>query len=193
MDTREDPLDGDQPIAPQHPRRSKATRKLFLLRKTETGSGAHPASYSKDTGAFFLEVNRPERQTGRSSPSSAEVKNKRSDTSTPQYPYDVHKLKHCARSSLFPHLKRLYSYSSHSVTSPMYPYCQITCRISIIRFRNTACKISVGNENAFQYCLFYINCMRAGVEYFIPERHSPQENITRVQRDDKGSISTNSL
>jgi hypothetical protein len=45
--------------AGQHPRRSKASRKLPLLLKVQTGYGDHPASYSTDSGATSLEVKRP--------------------------------------------------------------------------------------------------------------------------------------
>jgi hypothetical protein len=45
------------------------TRDFFLLHNIHTGSGAHPASYTMDTG-----VNWPGHEADHSSPSSAEVK-----------------------------------------------------------------------------------------------------------------------
>jgi hypothetical protein len=56
----------------------------FSLRHcVQTGSGAHPASYQMDTGGSFQEVNRPGREADHSLPSSAEVRNVWSYTSTP--------------------------------------------------------------------------------------------------------------
>jgi hypothetical protein len=49
----------------------------------QTGSGAHPASYPTDTGRSFPGVKRPGREADHSLPSSAEVKNAWSYTSTP--------------------------------------------------------------------------------------------------------------
>jgi hypothetical protein len=45
--------------------------------------GVHPASYIMDMGGYFLGVKRPEREADHSPPSSAEVKNAWSYTSTP--------------------------------------------------------------------------------------------------------------
>jgi hypothetical protein len=49
----------------------------------QNGSGAHPASYPMDTGGSFPGVKRPGREADHSPPSSAEVKNEWSYTSTP--------------------------------------------------------------------------------------------------------------
>jgi hypothetical protein len=54
-----------------------------LLHHVQTGSGAHPASYSVGTGGSFLGINRPGREADHSSPPSAEVKNSWCYTSTP--------------------------------------------------------------------------------------------------------------
>jgi hypothetical protein len=54
-----------------------------LHHRVHNGSEAHPASYPMDTGALSLGVKRPGRETDHSSPSSAEVKNAWSYTSTP--------------------------------------------------------------------------------------------------------------
>jgi hypothetical protein len=54
-----------------------------LHHRVQNGSGAHPASYPMDTGAFSLAVKRPGREADHSPPSSAEVKNAWSCTSTP--------------------------------------------------------------------------------------------------------------
>jgi hypothetical protein len=56
-----------------------------LHHRVQTGSGAHPASYSMGNRALFLWVKRPEREADHSPPSSAEVNNAWSYTSTPQY------------------------------------------------------------------------------------------------------------
>jgi hypothetical protein len=55
----------------------------------QTGSGAHPASYPMGTRDSFPGVKRPEREADQSLPSSAEVKNAWSYTSTPQYAFTV--------------------------------------------------------------------------------------------------------
>jgi hypothetical protein len=54
-----------------------------LHHRIQTGSGAHPASYSKGTGDLSLGVKRPGREADHSPPSSAEVKNAWNCTSTP--------------------------------------------------------------------------------------------------------------
>jgi hypothetical protein len=54
-----------------------------LHHRVQNGSGAHPASYRMGTRGFFLGVKRPARETDHSPPSSAEVKNAWSCTSTP--------------------------------------------------------------------------------------------------------------
>jgi hypothetical protein len=54
-----------------------------LQYRVQTGSGAHPASYRVGTRALSLRVKRPGREAGHSPPSSAEVKNAWSYTSTP--------------------------------------------------------------------------------------------------------------
>jgi hypothetical protein len=46
-----------------------------LHRRVQTGSGAHPASYSVGTTSYFPGVKRPGRKAENSLPSSAEVKN----------------------------------------------------------------------------------------------------------------------
>jgi hypothetical protein len=51
----------------------------------QNGSGAHPTSYPMGTGALSLGVKRLGREADHSPPSSAEVKNAWSYTSTPQY------------------------------------------------------------------------------------------------------------
>jgi hypothetical protein len=56
-----------------------------LLHRVQTDSGSHPASYPMDTGGYFLEVKQPGREAHRWHPSSAEVKNPCSYTSTPPY------------------------------------------------------------------------------------------------------------
>jgi hypothetical protein len=56
-----------------------------LHHRIQNGSGAHPASYPMGTRGFSLGVKRPERKADHSPPSSAEVKNAWSYTSTPQY------------------------------------------------------------------------------------------------------------
>jgi hypothetical protein len=63
--------------------------KLSLHYRVQTGSEAHPASYPMGTrGSFPGGVKRPGgREPYHSPPSSAEVKNARSYTSTPQYTF----------------------------------------------------------------------------------------------------------
>jgi hypothetical protein len=56
-----------------------------LHHSVQNGSGAHPASYPKGTGDFFLGIKRPRREDDNSPLSSAEVKNAWNYTSTPQY------------------------------------------------------------------------------------------------------------
>jgi hypothetical protein len=58
-------------------------KKFFSSRKVQTGSGAHPASYSMDTGILFRGIQRPGREADHSPPSSAEVRNEWSYTSNP--------------------------------------------------------------------------------------------------------------
>jgi hypothetical protein len=56
----------------------------FSLRHDiQTGSGAHLTSYPMGTGGSFREAKRPGRETDQSPPSSAEVKQAWSYTSTP--------------------------------------------------------------------------------------------------------------
>jgi hypothetical protein len=50
--------------------------------RVQNGSGAHPASYPMGNGALFLGVKLPGREADLSLPSSAEVKNAWSYTST---------------------------------------------------------------------------------------------------------------
>jgi hypothetical protein len=51
--------------------------------RVQNGSGTHPGSYSVGTGGTFPGVKRLGREADHSSPSSAEVKNAWSYTSTP--------------------------------------------------------------------------------------------------------------
>jgi hypothetical protein len=53
--------------------------------RVQTGSGAHTAYCPMGTGVLSPGVKRPGCETGHSPPSSAEVKNTWSYTSTPQY------------------------------------------------------------------------------------------------------------
>jgi hypothetical protein len=53
-----------------------------LHHRVQNGSGAHPASYPMGTVGSFPGVKRPGREADHSSPSSAEVKNAWSYTST---------------------------------------------------------------------------------------------------------------
>jgi hypothetical protein len=48
---------------------------VSLPHSVQTDSGAHPVSYTIDTGGFFPGAKRPELEAYRSPPSSAEVKN----------------------------------------------------------------------------------------------------------------------
>jgi hypothetical protein len=58
--------------------------RFFCFRhRVQTGSGPHPASYPTSTGDYFPGVKRPGREAEHSPPSSAEVKNEWSCTSTP--------------------------------------------------------------------------------------------------------------
>jgi hypothetical protein len=54
-----------------------------LHHRVQNGSGAHPASYPMGTGALSLGVKSPGREADHLHPSSAEVKNAWSYTSTP--------------------------------------------------------------------------------------------------------------
>jgi hypothetical protein len=54
-----------------------------LNHRVQNGSGAHPASYPMGIVDSFLGVKRPGREADHSGPSSAEVKNAWSYTSTP--------------------------------------------------------------------------------------------------------------
>jgi hypothetical protein len=54
-----------------------------LNHRIQIGSGAHPASYPMDIGGSFLGVKRPGRKADHSPPSSSEVKNAWTHTSTP--------------------------------------------------------------------------------------------------------------
>jgi hypothetical protein len=53
--------------------------------RIQTGSESHPASYTMGTEVLFRGVKRPGLEADHSSPSSAEVKNEWSYTSTPPY------------------------------------------------------------------------------------------------------------
>jgi hypothetical protein len=59
--------------------------KLFLHHRVQTGSGAHPASYSMGNGSSFPGGKTAGSEADHSPPSSAEVKNAWIYTSTPQY------------------------------------------------------------------------------------------------------------
>jgi hypothetical protein len=54
-----------------------------LHHRVQNGSGAHPASYTMVLGDLSLGVKRPGREANHSPPSSVEVKNEWSYTSTP--------------------------------------------------------------------------------------------------------------
>jgi len=54
-----------------------------LCHRAQTGSGAHPALYPMGAGGYFSGVKWTRREAEQSSPSSAEVKNAWSYTSTP--------------------------------------------------------------------------------------------------------------
>jgi hypothetical protein len=58
----------------------------FLVHIVQTGTGAHPASYTMVTGDFSPGVKRPGRETDHSPPASAEVKNMWIYTSIPPTP-----------------------------------------------------------------------------------------------------------
>jgi hypothetical protein len=58
---------------------------FFLHHRVQNGSGAHPASYPMGTRGSSPRVKRPGCEADHSPPSSAEVKNAWSYTSTPQY------------------------------------------------------------------------------------------------------------
>jgi hypothetical protein len=58
-----------------------------LLDVVQTGSGAHPASYTIGTDALFPGVKRPRREADHSPPVSAEVKNTWVYTSIPPYDF----------------------------------------------------------------------------------------------------------
>jgi hypothetical protein len=59
----------------------------FSRHHLQTGSGTHPASYLRGNGALSLGVTQPGREADHSPPSSAEVKDAWSYTSTPQYAF----------------------------------------------------------------------------------------------------------
>jgi len=69
-------------MVPKHKRKSP---KIAHRSPGQTGSGPHPVSYPVDRGggAFFSEIKRPDREADHPPPSSAEVKNAWSYTSTP--------------------------------------------------------------------------------------------------------------
>jgi hypothetical protein len=58
--------------------------KFPLHHRAQNGSGAHPASYPMGTKGFFPGGKAAEREAHHSPPSTAEVKNAWSYTSTPQ-------------------------------------------------------------------------------------------------------------
>jgi hypothetical protein len=53
---------------------SEEAGNFFLRHRLQTGSGAHPTSYTMGTGALSLGIKRPRRESDHSPPSSAEVK-----------------------------------------------------------------------------------------------------------------------
>jgi hypothetical protein len=61
--------------------------KFSLHHKVQTGSGAHSASYTKGSRGLSLGVKRLELEADHSPPSSAEIKNAWSYTSTPQHAF----------------------------------------------------------------------------------------------------------
>jgi hypothetical protein len=69
----------DRPSSVQFPVRAG---NFSLHHRVQNGSGAHPASYPVVPGDLSLEVKRPGREANHSPPSSAEVKNAWSYTST---------------------------------------------------------------------------------------------------------------
>jgi hypothetical protein len=58
---------------------------IFSPPIVQTGSGAHPASYTMGTGGSFPGIKRPGREVDHSTPTSAEVKKMWIYTSTPPY------------------------------------------------------------------------------------------------------------
>jgi hypothetical protein len=58
-------------------------KRFFVTHSVQTGSGAHPASYSVSTVGSFLGVKRPGREADHSPPSSAEIKNGGATTPLP--------------------------------------------------------------------------------------------------------------
>ena len=58
-------------------------KKFSLLQNAQTGSGAQPSYYTEGTEFFFTKVKQPRCEVDHSPPSSAEVKNGWSCTSTP--------------------------------------------------------------------------------------------------------------
>jgi len=60
-------------------------RNFSLRHRVQSGFGVHPASYLMSTKGSSLGVEQPGRQADHSLPSSAEVKNACSYTSSPQY------------------------------------------------------------------------------------------------------------
>jgi len=62
---------------------AKKARDFSFLRNVQTGSGAHPASYSVDEGGSFLAVNRVGREFNHPPSPIPKVKNEWNYTSTP--------------------------------------------------------------------------------------------------------------
>jgi len=60
-----------------------------LHHRVQTGSGFHPASYSKATGSSSPDIKRPGCEGEHLPPCSAKIKNAWSYTSTPQYLHGV--------------------------------------------------------------------------------------------------------
>jgi hypothetical protein len=63
--------------------------RILFSKFSKTGSGAHPASYPKGTGALSHGVKWPGREADHSPPTTAEVKKTRVYTSTPPYTFMV--------------------------------------------------------------------------------------------------------
>jgi hypothetical protein len=63
----------------------KGAGNFSLHHHVQNGSGAHAAPYPMGTRVLFLKVKRPGREADHSPPSSGEIKNAWSYTSTPQY------------------------------------------------------------------------------------------------------------
>jgi len=63
----------------------KSRTQLYLRHHVQTGTGAHSASYTKDTEVLYSGVKRPGREADHSPPSTSEIKNAWSNTSIHPY------------------------------------------------------------------------------------------------------------